>query len=274
MQEGAKDLQSWTRSNTKALREGMGDKAYEAYQEIVDLQARGDFRKARDLEEQFYSDFGGSPEANFLLSHLRKDKVGAGFEEGLEMGNVWMRQFKGSGARKAKKLLDITLEQFGIRDTRRLLDRKTMQAIKQGGDPEEITRQLLSGLTQKQKDRMKELGYNESQLMEELQGAIGVAGGAEGATGEELRRHMAGRQVQQAYGTRTDDQAKEEVSTPEASLSELKKMNSYMKMLLQTTEKGNQLLSAVEDAARESGNDGGGGDGGGPGGGTNKGNPR
>jgi len=254
--KSAQELQDWTTGNERRLREGMGDKAYEAYQAVVNAQAEGNFNEARDLEEDFYRNYGGTPEGNFLLSNLRKagETTGAGFQEGLAGMADWEQQFRGMDERqKAKKLLDITLERFGIRNTRKLLNKRMMRQITEGDmSPEELSKQLWGQLSKKQKRRMTELGHTQEELMTSLREEIDL-GGEGGLTAEELRGRVAERGVQQAYDTRVGGQPKEEVDMPKQSLQQLKKMNDYLAALVKSNESANAQLQAIEQAARESG---------------------
>ena len=262
--KAAQDLQSWVGSNATRLREGMGDEAYSAYQKVVDAQAAGNFNEARDLEEAFYRDHGGTPEGNFLLSNLRKAgaETGAGFQEGLASMADWEGQFRGARSDKAraKKLLDMTLERFGIRNTRKLLGGKMMgeiSGVSSDEEAEEVSARMWERLSKKQKRRMADLGHSKQDLLRAVQEDVRL-GGEGGVTEDELRGRRATQGVQQAYNTRVGGQPKEEIDTPKQSLAQFKKMNMFLEALVRGNKDTLAALAAVEKAAGEGG---GGGDG-------------
>lgn len=242
----AAKLSRFTSTHRQALEEGMGDEAFGQYQKIIEMQESGDLEGAMAAEKAFFQQYGGTKQGNFLLSHLRKGGVGAGMQEGLATMADYTRHFRtGSGRSKAKRLIEHTLAQAGIRgqrEMRQLLGRGFMQKVIAGkGTPEELAQALVGKLSEEQMQGIYDAGMTEQDFIQKLQERIKIGKG--GADMGEIQKMLTGQATDNAWGARLDEAPKEEVDSSAKSLLELRKTNAILKAIYLSGAKGGDIKS-------------------------------
>lgn len=236
LKRSAGDLSRFTDRNTKELRKGMGEDAFNKYKEIIELQQAGKFDEAMAAEKDFYSQYGGSKEGNFLLAHLRKGGVGEGMQEGLATMSDYTRLFRGqSGERKAKTLLGMTLGSAGVggRDLQRALSPRLMRQITRGKIGEEELAEKLAGRIKGLDDLLSDRGISRSDFMQKLIKQIKMGKG--GVDMDDLQKSLTGQATDQAWGARIGGAQKEETDNAMKSLMELRKTNKILLSIYKKT---------------------------------------
>lgn len=242
----AAKLSRFTSTHRQALEEGMGDEAFQQYQKIIEAQESGDLKGAHAAEKAFFQQYGGTKQGNFLLAHLRKGGVGAGLQEGLATMADYTRHFRtGSGRSKAKRLIEHTLSQAGIRgqrEMRQLLGRGFMRKVMEGkGTPEELAQALVGKLSEEQMQGIYDAGMTEQDFVQKLQERIKIGKG--GADMSEIQKMLTGQASDNAWGARLDEAPKEEVDSSAKSLLELRKTNQILKMIYLKGAAGDDLAA-------------------------------
>jgi len=256
VKKSASDISRYTARHTAALREGMGEDAYNRFQKIVEMQEAGDIQGAVQAEREFFQKYGGSKEGNYLLAHLRKGGVGEGLQEGLATMSDYTRIFRGESEKsKAKMLMEMTLGRAGIRgqrDLRQLLGRGFMQRVTAGKvGPEELAKQLVGKMSEEQLQGLADQGISQEDFMQKLVADIKMGKG--GVTMEELQRRMAGQATDQAWGARIGGAEKEQVDNAAQSLKELRTMNQYMQALVKGNDAAQSAYQQIVGAIEKSG---------------------
>jgi hypothetical protein len=250
VREAAAKLSRNVSRHGAVLEEGMGEEAFSAYKKIIALRESGELGEAMDAEKEFYQQYGGAKEGNFLLSHLRKSGLGAGMQEGLSSMRDFTRRFRGgSEARKAKTLMEMTLGEGGITDRgeiRKLLRGGMMRKITEGrGSPEELAKILSGRLSEGQLEDLADRGISQTDFVRKLQERIKTGEG--GVTAEEVRSQLSGSATSESWDRTLGGAPKEQVDSAAKSLLELRKTNQILKAIyLKTPAEGmSETLAAA-----------------------------